>query len=175
MSKLPEGEWSVNVFVDNIEELNEIFGLSDQEIVQQAVTELGKEDIPQVRWKIVIESLTEYSRFSTEFYDALKYNISSDLSVSQLKLLNEFMLTFKIIKKTSVELYDKFRNRKLSQRNIRELNKVRVVLEFFILRLLYISINLKNTDDKKFEQYAKLLGKERIALMYQKAYLPKFS
>ncbi len=175
MTKLPEGEWSVKVFVDNIEELNEIFGLSDQEIVEQAVTELNKEDILQVRWKTIIESLTEYSRFSSEFYDALKYNVASDLSVSQLKLLNEFMLIFKLIKETSVELYDKYRYKKLSKRNVKELNEVRIVLEFFLLRLLYISINIKNADDKKFEEYAKLIGKERISLMYQKKYLPRFS
>lgn len=175
MDQLPEGEWNLKVFSENISELNEIFGVSNEEILEQSVTQVTVSDIPKVRWEVIIESLSEYSRFSTEFYDALKYNVSADLTVSQLKLLNEFMLVFRLIKETSKELYGRFKTRKYSVRNLTEINKTRIVLEFLILRLLYISLNLKNADDTNFEKFAKLLGKERISLIYQKRHLPKFN
>lgn len=175
MNRLPKGEWNLKVFADNIDELNKIFGVSNEQILEYSVTNVDEKDIPEIRWKIIIESLSEYSRFSTEYYDVLKYNVSADLSVAQIKLLNEFMLVFKLIKDTSKDLYDRYKNKKFTKKNIIKVNESRIVLEFFILRILYISLNLKKADNNQFERFAKLLGKERISLLYQKKYMRLFS
>jgi len=175
MSKLPEGQWNLKIFLDNAKELNDIFGISDEDIVEYSVDNLSKEEIIKTRWKVLVESMLEYSQFATEFYDALKYNDSADLSQSQIKLLNEFMMTFKLIKRDSKKLYDSYCNKRLSESTMKKFNTARIHLEFLLLRILYISLNLKEASDKKFETFAKLLGTERVSLDYQKGMMPRFN
>lgn len=175
MDTLPEGSWNIKTFMDNVEKLNEMFGLSDAEITEYSVSNVTEEDIKTIRWEVLVESMLEYSRFSTEFYDALKYNNTEGLSISQIKLLNELMMVFKVIKKSSKEIYEQFHNRRLSEQVIKKFNICRIPIEFLVLRILYIALNLKDADDKKFDYFAKLLGTERISITYQKQFALRYS
>ena len=175
MDKLPAGEWNLKIFIDNIPSINEIFGISDEDIINYSVTKVNKQGIEHIRWEILVESMLENSKFSNEFYDALKYNGSSELSISQIKLLNELMMVFKLIKDKSKEIYDKFNHKKLTKPALNRLNLERLPIEYLILRILYIFLNLKDADDKKFAYFARLLGTERIALAYQEHTIPKFN
>lgn len=174
-SAFPEGEWNIKVFLDNVEKLNEVWGISDEEIRGYCVSEVSAKDVVAVRYRMLIDSMVEYSKFSTEFYDALKYNNVNGLSVARLKLLNEFMLVFSYLKKLSEQIYKTFEHKKFSEDNLNKLNKYRLPIEFLMLRVLYVSINLKDANDTTCQGFAELLGKERISLMYQKAIIPKFS
>jgi hypothetical protein len=172
-NELPKGEWNIKVFFDNINQLNEIFGVSNEEILKYSIEDLDKKNLEEIRWQLLIESMLEYTKFSQEFYDALKYNINNEFSDSKLKLLNEFMLTFKKIKKESQLIYDKYKNKKISSRNKSNFNSERIPIEFLTLRIFYIIINLKNIDDNDYEYYSKLLSLERISISYQKTILKK--
>jgi hypothetical protein len=77
------------------------------------------------------------------------------------------MMTFDIIKKDSTALYKKFNNKKYNKSIQNKFNLSRIPLEFLMLRILYIIINLKDAKDKEYEYYAKLLNIERISLTYQ--------
>lgn len=170
MEKLPDGQWNLKIFLDNIEDINTIFGISNEEITKLNIEEIDEKDLPQLKWSMLIEMMTEYSRFSTEFYDALKYNETGGLSISQLKLLNEVTLTFKLIKEISSELYKQYGKKKLSSSNLENFNKERLIIEYLFLRLVYISMNIEKANDEKFEKFARLLGMERISLTYQVTY-----
>jgi hypothetical protein len=172
---LPKEEWNIKTFLDNIPKINEIFGISDEEIKACCVTKVTERDLLNIRFKVIVNSMLEYSRFSNEFYDALKYNITDDLSISRMKLLNEMMLIFKYIRDNSKEIYSHFEKRRYNLRDMGKLNLNRLPLEFLLLRILYVSINLRDAEDSKLEYFAKLLGKERISLVYQKHQSLKYS
>ena len=100
----PEEQWNLKIFFKNIDKLNELFGISDELIRKCSVEELTNKNIQEIRWKVLVDSMLEYSKFAKEFYDALKYNETSDMSISEIKLLNEIMLVFKYIQEQSKEL-----------------------------------------------------------------------
>jgi len=173
LGKLPEGQWEIKTFIDNLEGLNEIFGISDDEIHKASVYKINKRDVVKVRWHMIVDSMTEYSKFSSEFYDALKYN-KAKLTVGRLKLMNELMKIFKYIKETSSKLFQEYENKQYSKTNLRRFNSQRIAIEFFMLRLLYLFMNMKN-DEEYFLKYSKLLGLERISIVCNAIRLPRYS
>ena len=174
LAKLPEGQWNFKIFLDNLDELNKIFGISDEYIMKNSTMPTKKGDINNIRWEIILQALVDYTKFSNEFYDAFKYNNNDKLSTAQIKLLNELMLIFKYIKESSKYLYENYSHKKYSQRIFEELNEDRAIIEYFLLRILYVSLNLKKTDNKRIENYAKLLGKERISITTKKMFMPRY-
>ncbi len=168
LDTLPKEEWSIKTFLDNIEKLNDFFGISDEEINKWSVNQLNEKDVLEIRFRVVVESMIEYTRFASEFYDALKYNTNNQLSMAKIKLLNELMMVFKYIKEQSKMISEHFKNRKYSIKNLNDLNVARLPIEFLVLRILYISMNLAKSNDKMIVHYAELLSKERISLIYQK-------
>lgn len=175
MKSLPEGEWNIKIFIDNLEELNEIFGVSDEEIRKYSINNPTSQDIINVRKQILIESMLEYAQFSKEFYDSLKFNNSDHLSLAHIELLNEFMMVFKFIRDNSEELYKRYKDKKVSMVNFNKFNIIRLPIEYLLLRIVYISLNLNNANEDKLREFAELLGKERISLQYQKIILPKYN
>src|SRR3989344_580965 len=170
-SKLPDGEWSLKIFFDHTNEINEVFLLSDEYIKKYAVTNVSAADIENIRWEILLESMLEYSKFSNELYDALKYN-KAHLSQARLRLLNELMLIFKYTKEQSKVIYEKFKNQKFSSKTLIKFNQYRIAIEFLMLRILYVLLHLADADDKTISHYAELVGKQRISLLTQKMPLP---
>lgn len=175
LNSLPEGQWNIKTFLNNIEKINELFGVSDETILECGLKKYTKTDLEKVKWQLLLESELDYSKFSNEFYDALKYNNSTNLSISKLKLLNEMMMTFKLIKEESKRLYNKYKDTTPSTKKLSNFNSVRIPSEFLILRILYIFMNLKDANEEKINQFAQLLAIERISVMYQKAPLTKFN
>ncbi|MCK4670255.1 MAG: hypothetical protein KAT43_03550 [Nanoarchaeota archaeon] len=175
MDTLPDGEWNLKIFVDNIEKLSEIFGVSDEDILQYSVEPLHKKDMSKFKWELLISSMLEYSKFATQFYDALKYNKSGGLSLSRIKLLNEMMKVFKLIKEVSKEIYERYHEKQLTPGGLKKFNELILPLEFLMLRILYISLNLQEANDDKFGYFAKLLGTERIVLLYNIKTKPRYN
>ncbi|MBS3114439.1 hypothetical protein J4448_05030 [Candidatus Woesearchaeota archaeon] len=175
MKTLPEEQWNLKIFFKNIDKLNELFGISDELIRKCSVEELTNKNIQEIRWKVLVDSMLEYSKFAKEFYDALKYNETSDMSISEIKLLNEIMLVFKYIQEQSKELYNKYKDIKLSSFTILKFNETRIPIEYFLLRIIYIFMHLDKAKDKKFEYFAKLLGSERISVLYQLGFKPNYN
>ncbi|MBS3125211.1 hypothetical protein J4211_03080 [Candidatus Woesearchaeota archaeon] len=173
-SKLPDGEWSLKIFFDHTNEINEVFLLSDEYIKKYAVTNVSAADIENIRWEILLESMLEYSKFSNELYDALKYN-KAHLSQARLRLLNELMLIFKYTKEQSKVIYEKFKNQKFSSKTLIKFNQYRIAIEFLMLRILYVLLHLADADDKTISHYAELVGKQRISLLTQKMPLPIYT
>ena len=173
-SKLPDGEWSLKIFFDHTNEINDVFLLSDEYIKKYAVTNVSAADIENIRWEILLESMLEYSKFSNELYDALKYN-KAHLSQARLRLLNELMLIFKYTKEQSKVIYEKFKNQKFSSKTLIKFNQYRIAIEFLMLRILYVLLHLADADDKTISHYAELVGKQRISLLTQKMPLPIYT
>lgn len=171
---LPKDEWSLKTFFDHINELNEIFKISDEYIQDHAVTKVSASDIKDIRWEILLESMLEYSRFTTEFYDVLKYN-KSILSYARLRLLNELMLVFMFVKEDSKKIYDRYKNQKFSNQVLLKFNQDRLGIEFLMLRILYVLLHLDKANDETINHYAELIGKERISLLYSKIPIPVYS
>lgn len=175
MDKLPSGEWTLKIFIDNIESLTHLFGISDEFIRKCFIKNKTDAEIDQIKWQVLANSMLEYTKFSNEYYDALKYNNSSGLSISKIKLLNELMMTFKLIKEKSKELYEKYHNKKYSKTHIQSFNLEKLPIEFLVLRMLYIALNIKDASNEKLEELAKLLSLERISLIYHKNLLPRYN
>ena len=173
LTKLPEGEWTLSIFVENVEALNEFFGVSDEYIKNCFVDHQTDSDVNNIKWQILVDSMLEYTKFSNEYYDALKYNSTSNLSISKIKLLNELMMTFKLIKEESKKLYEKYEPKKFSKKLLQQFNLERITLEFLLLRILYIALNIKIVTDENLEKFAKILSLERISLNYHKTILQK--
>lgn len=165
-SQLPAGEWDWYLFVEHAEQLHELFGVSDEELKEVAVTPLSNQELLELKWEFTLQVLREYKKFSAEFYDALKYNNNTHLSREELHLLTELMTTFKHIKEWSSSIKESYENKKPRKQLLAELNTQRIPIEFLLLRILYIFT--RETTPKQADTYADLLARERIGLVYTK-------
>ena len=57
LAKLPEGQWNFKIFLDNLDELNKIFGISDEYIMKNSTMPTKKGDINNIRWEIILQAL----------------------------------------------------------------------------------------------------------------------
>ncbi|MFC1774724.1 hypothetical protein ACFLZN_00220 [Nanoarchaeota archaeon] len=167
IQNLPVGEWDFSIFESNIKSLNELFGVSNEEIQGCVTYACDKEDYDEIRWRILLSSLLESSSLSKEFFDILKYHSEEIVAPSKLKLMNEVMLTFKLIHEQSKDVHKKFQGKAFSQNNLNKLNFARLPIEFLALRALYVFMHLSTASDKEIISFAELLAKERIGLSYQ--------
>ena len=172
---LPEERWTIELIENKINEINDIFGITNEEIKVHCVNEVRDKDIINIKWDLSVLSLLESSRYSNEYYDSLKYNQSANLSLIKIKLLNELMLVFKFLKESSSASYEKFKNRKYSKKNIGLLNPRLFQIDLLWMRVLYVLFNLKDTDNNKTEKLIKVLSEDRISLSHQKIISQKYN
>ena len=172
---LPEERWNIELIENKINEINDIFGITNEEIKVLCVNEVKEKDIINIKWDLLVLSLLESSKYSNEYYDSLKYNQNANLSLIKIKLLNELMLVFKFLKESSSASYDKFKNRKYSKKNIMLLNPRLFQINLLWMRVLYVLFNLKDTNNKKTESLIRVLSEDRISLSHQKIIYHKYN
>ncbi|MBD3259399.1 hypothetical protein GF371_02085 [Candidatus Woesearchaeota archaeon] len=174
-SSLPADRWTINTIAKKSEEINELFGMSNEEIRGHCVTEVNDKDLINLKWELQVQSMLESAKFANEYYDALKSNQNPNLSEVKMKLLNELMLVFKYIKDSSKKIFDRYEHAKYNKRNINQFNLLRFPIELLWMRTLYVLFNLKDADEKKIEELTRILATERISISHQKIQSPRFN
>jgi len=165
---MPDDRWSISLLNDRADELNSVFGISDNEVTKHCVTEVNKLDLNLIKWDLEKMSLQESAKFASEYYDAFKYNQNENLSINKIKLLNELMLTFKYIKENSNIIYSKFETRKYSDSAVSKFRIMSLPLVLLWLRILHVMFRVQSVKDTDIVKFVRLLSMERISISYQK-------
>lgn len=175
LSDLPSEQWTIDVITSRVDEINSLFGITDEEILKHCVRDISEKELETVRWNILVLSMLESSKFANEYYDALKYNQNTKISFQKMKLLTELMMVFKYIKENSKKIYEKFEHANYNKKNLDKFNLIRFSIELLWMRILFIFFNLKEASDKKIEKFTEVLAKERISIAYQKRLYPRYN
>ncbi len=175
LDSLPEGRWTIQVIKEKAEQINNLFGISEDEIRKHCVTKVNETDLEVLKWELNIQSMLESSKYANQYYDALKYNQSSKLSMPKMRLLNELMQTFTYIKDHSKKAYDIYENARYSKSQLEKFNSLRFLVDFLWLRVLYVLFNLSDADDEKINRLTRILSMERISVSRQKKIGQKYN
>jgi hypothetical protein len=170
LDSMPNDRWSVEFLLNKSDELNALFGLSESEIAKHCITEVSKTDMKSIKWELQKMSLQESAKYANEYYDAFKYNQNEKLSINKMKLVNELMLTFKLIKENSNKISNQYENAKANDRIIRKFNLMAFPLELLWLRILFVMFKLQNATNQDIDKLTRILSMERISIGYQKIY-----
>lgn len=162
LNSLPP-EWTVSSILKKNKELNEIFGISDEEIRNTLVS---SQSLVEVKYEVMKVVLLEYAKYASEYYDLLKYSQTSKLA--KLKLSNELMMTFGCIKDNGKRIYDSYAKKKATNKNLLAIADHKFSLELLWLRIIYIFLHLEKATDKDLIEYADTLSRERFSISYQK-------
>ncbi len=172
---LPDDIWTAKIIFEKMTKVDELFKITDEDILSSCVDNLKEKDIIKVKWELLKEVMLDYSKYANQFYDAMKYTDLSNLPRAKIMLTDEMMITFRTIKDSSKTIYNKFDNQKYSVKKMRELNNLRMPLEFLWMRILYILFNIQNASENKIREFRKLLSMERSSLDTTKRFAPRFN
>jgi len=160
IKNLSEDEWSLNYLIDVLKELDSIMGVDDEFLRKNALDELDDKNLLEVKWELMKRMMVDYTRFSKEFYDSLKYSQNSSLSKEKYLLMIELMEALLKIHITCKELKDKFHNKTFNKTSFNKFMKSRMAVEHILLRINFILLNMDKKD--KLEHYTKVLSLELI-------------
>ncbi len=167
IKNLSEDEWSYKYLVSTLKELDEIMKISDDFLRKHAVQELQGRDLTEVKWEIMKGMLTDYAKFTKEFYDSLKYSQNSKLGRKRYLLMIELMNALKKIYDASKQLIDKFSQKKYNKTSFKKFMSTRIALEHLLLRVFYILLNIDKEEN--FIKYRDVLSREIIEYTVRQA------
>jgi len=157
---LPEEQWSFKEFQNISEKLNSLLGLSDDYLKENAYETLEGNDLIEVKWELEKIILRDYSKFSKELYDLLKYSKNPNLDRNMSMLMITLMRTLKVIHETSSSLFQKYYLKKYNASSYKKIVISRQPLEHLLLRIMFILLNIEKKA--KIPSYRNVLSRETI-------------
>lgn len=164
---LKEDYWSPEYFITILNEFDEIVGISDDFLKSNAVTELSISDLKELKWDLMNDLMIDYSKFTKEFYDSLKYSQSTNLKVNKHRLMIAIMDALNIVHDGSKELTQKYSNKRFNNSSYKKFISSRLAMEHIMLRIYFIMLNINNKD--KLLLYRRILIHELNEYIIQSA------
>lgn len=165
IKNLSEDEWSLKYVLEQLNELNDLLGISDKFLKEHAVTDMNDSDFKEVKWELMKRVVRDYSKFSKEFYDSLKYSRNTTLDRDTRMLMLAIMEALQKVHEASKALTDKYFHKKFNATSLKKFMDVRMPMEQLLFRVYFILLNMDKTE--KLAKYRDVLTRELLEFTVQ--------
>lgn len=158
IKNLSDNYWSQKYFLNTLKEFDEIIGISDDFIRKNAVTKVTDAELKEIKWRIMTEIMVDYSKYTKEFYDSLKYSQNTDMDFNRHRLMITIMDALKVVNDSAKTLVDKYFNKKFNVNSFKKFVDSRLAIEQLMLRIYFIMLNIDQKD--KIIHFKNILSQE---------------